>query len=76
MPLDAATSAVPAVPSAVPAPSAEVINPPPLHLPSANAVLELADGTRYEGISFGAAGKSIAGECVFQTGQYQHSNLD
>ncbi|KAG5641186.1 hypothetical protein DXG03_005797 [Asterophora parasitica] len=31
-------------------------------------VLELADGSAYRGISFGAEGKSIAGECVFQTG--------
>ena len=31
-------------------------------------VLELADGTEYQGISFGAEGKSISGECVFQTG--------
>ncbi|THH14748.1 hypothetical protein EW146_g5629 [Bondarzewia mesenterica] len=33
-----------------------------------DAVLELADGTVSGGISFGAEGKSIAGECVFQTG--------
>ena len=33
-----------------------------------NAVLELSDGSAFEGISFGAPGKSIAGECVFQTG--------
>ncbi|KAG6902396.1 hypothetical protein C0995_000601 [Termitomyces sp. Mi166 len=31
-------------------------------------VLELADGSAFRGISFGAEGKSIAGECVFQTG--------
>lgn len=31
-------------------------------------VLELADGTAFEGFSFGAPGKSISGECVFQTG--------
>ncbi|PWN91267.1 putative URA2-multifunctional pyrimidine biosynthesis protein [Acaromyces ingoldii] len=31
-------------------------------------VLELVDGTAYRGISFGAPGKSISGECVFQTG--------
>jgi carbamoyl-phosphate synthase/aspartate carbamoyltransferase len=35
----------------------------------ADAVLELYDGTLYPGISFGAPGKSIAGECVFQTGK-------
>ncbi|KAF8840122.1 carbamoyl-phosphate synth [Paxillus ammoniavirescens] len=33
-----------------------------------DAVLELSDGTAYRGISFGAEEKSIAGECVFQTG--------
>ncbi|OSD00398.1 carbamoyl-phosphate synth [Trametes coccinea BRFM310] len=33
-----------------------------------DSVLELADGTAFRGISFGAEGKSIAGECVFQTG--------
>lgn len=31
-------------------------------------VLELADGTVYQGYSFGCPGKSISGECVFQTG--------
>ncbi|EMD35866.1 carbamoyl-phosphate synthase [Gelatoporia subvermispora B] len=35
---------------------------------SKEAVLELADGTAFRGISFGAEGKSVAGECVFQTG--------
>ncbi|KAG8945336.1 hypothetical protein FRC04_000871 [Tulasnella sp. 424] len=39
-----------------------------VQLPSANSLLELADGSKYEGISFGATGKSVAGECVFQTG--------
>ncbi|KAI0259196.1 class I glutamine amidotransferase-like protein, partial [Gloeopeniophorella convolvens] len=33
-----------------------------------DAVLELVDGTAFRGISFGAQDKSIAGECVFQTG--------
>ena len=33
-----------------------------------DAVLELADGIAFRGISFGAEGKSVAGECVFQTG--------
>lgn len=31
-------------------------------------VLELADGTVYQGYGFGALGKSVSGECVFQTG--------
>lgn len=35
---------------------------------SLDAVLELSDGTAYRGISFGAEEKSVAGECVFQTG--------
>jgi len=34
---------------------------------SERGILELEDGTRFEGVSFGAE-KSIAGECVFQTG--------
>lgn len=33
-------------------------------------VLELADGTSYTGVSFGAEGKSVSGECVFQTGEH------
>ena len=39
--------------------------------PSENgdAVLELNDGSAYQGISFGASGRSVAGECVFQTGE-------
>ncbi|GAA6035223.1 hypothetical protein JCM8097_006426 [Rhodosporidiobolus ruineniae] len=35
--------------------------------PTSRMLLELADGSAYEGYSFGAD-KSIAGECVFQTG--------
>jgi carbamoyl-phosphate synthase/aspartate carbamoyltransferase len=34
----------------------------------ADAILELSDGSTYRGIGFGAEGKSVAGECVFQTG--------
>ncbi|KAJ6482083.1 hypothetical protein C8R47DRAFT_583427 [Mycena vitilis] len=33
-----------------------------------DAVLELSDGSAFRGISFGAQGKSVSGECVFQTG--------
>lgn len=33
-------------------------------------ILEFEDGTAYRGVSFGAEGKSISGECVFQTGAY------
>lgn len=32
-------------------------------------LLELTDGSAYEGYSFGAE-KSISGECVFQTGEF------
>ena len=42
----------------------------PTAAPSANKmVLELVDGTAFQGFSFGAKGKSVSGECVFQTGQ-------
>lgn len=34
-----------------------------------DAVLELQDGSAFKGISFGAEARSVAGECVFQTGQ-------
>ena len=34
-------------------------------------VLELADGNAFQGFSFGAKGKSISGECVFQTGELE-----
>ncbi|KAJ6510119.1 isoaspartyl dipeptidase-like protein [Mycena vitilis] len=33
-----------------------------------DAVLELSDGSAFRGISFGAQGKSVSGEFVFQTG--------
>lgn len=32
-------------------------------------VLEMVDGSAFQGFSFGAKGKSISGECVFQTGK-------
>jgi carbamoyl-phosphate synthase/aspartate carbamoyltransferase len=38
---------------------------------ASDAVLELGDGSAYSGISFGAPGKSVAGECVFQTGKFK-----
>ena len=41
-----------------------------------DAVLELSDGTAYRGISFGAEGKSVAGECVFQTGEQVSMSSD
>ncbi|KZT01847.1 carbamoyl-phosphate synthase [Laetiporus sulphureus 93-53] len=47
---------------------APVVTPSPDARPALEAVLELADGTAFRAISFGAEGKSVAGECVFQTG--------
>lgn len=47
-------------------PVLDVRNPLPQ---SSEAVLELEDGTAYRGRNFGAEGKSISGECVFQTGK-------
>lgn len=38
-------------------------------------VLELADGSAFRGISFGAEGKSVAGECVFQTGMLVQASV-
>ncbi|KAF8590407.1 carbamoyl-phosphate synth [Ramaria rubella] len=57
--------------SAEPAPP--VTAPPVIAKDSAlttplEATLELGDGTVFRGVSFGAEGKSVAGECVFQTG--------
>jgi hypothetical protein len=56
-------------PNGIPAPP---IAAPRLHANDTqnapDAVLELLDGTAFCGISFGALGKSVAGECVFQTG--------
>ena len=46
-----------------------VLRPRPTGLPSDDAVLVLADGTAFYGASFGAPGKSVSGECVFQTGK-------
>src|ERR1700733_2512559 len=37
--------------------------------PPVDAILELGDGSTFRGIGFGAEGKSVAGECVFQTGK-------
>ncbi|KAG8993412.1 hypothetical protein FRB94_010815 [Tulasnella sp. JGI-2019a] len=65
-----ATSANAAAPLAAPVPMPVIRAPltPGANLSFTGSVLELADGTRYEGISFGASGKSVSGECVFQTG--------
>lgn len=60
------------VPNGIPAPP---VTAPSLQTsesqPTLDAVLELADGTAFRGISFGAQGKSVSGECVFQTGTPQ-----
>jgi carbamoyl-phosphate synthase/aspartate carbamoyltransferase len=56
-------------PNGIPAPA---IAPPHILVSETenapDAVLELIDGSAFSGISFGAQGKSVAGECVFQTG--------
>ncbi|KAI8993613.1 hypothetical protein BDB01DRAFT_715931 [Pilobolus umbonatus] len=54
----------PRSPSAPPRPTAALENPKDV----TTAALVLKDGSSYQGISFGAESKSIAGECVFQTG--------
>ena len=56
------------VPSRAPSPAPPATSAPIGHEASSTMVLELADKTEYRGISFGAEGKSISGECVFQTG--------
>ncbi|KAG0253856.1 hypothetical protein BG011_006118, partial [Mortierella polycephala] len=66
------------MPSQVRPSSAQAVNPmpcPPVTAPPCDqteaytvATLVLQDGSSYQGISFGAEAKSIAGECVFQTG--------
>lgn len=38
-------------------------------------LLELADGSVYKGFGFGATGKSVSGECVFQTGPLSSLSL-
>ncbi|KAJ3011442.1 hypothetical protein HKX48_006837 [Thoreauomyces humboldtii] len=54
--------------SAVATPSAPVTCAPIGSPDPTIATLVLADGTAYQGYSFGAEKQSIAGECVFQTG--------
>ena len=56
------------VPSRAPSPAPPATTVPVGQEPTGTMVLELSDGTEYQGISFGAEGKSISGECVFQTG--------
>jgi carbamoyl-phosphate synthase/aspartate carbamoyltransferase len=41
-----------------------------------DGLLELIDGSAFQGISFGAEGKSVTGECVFQTGKLRASYDD
>ena len=56
------------VPSRAPSPAPPVTLAPVGHEHAPRMVLELADKTELQGISFGAEGKSVSGECVFQTG--------
>jgi carbamoyl-phosphate synthase/aspartate carbamoyltransferase len=39
-----------------------------------DGLFELLDGSAFRGISFGAEGKSVTGECVFQTGKLRASS--
>ena len=54
------------------APGVPPLRPPLPSIPTGgqnnDAVLVLADGSAFYGTSFGAQGKSVSGECVFQTG--------
>lgn len=56
------------VPSRAPSPAPPVTLAPVGHEDAPKMVLELADKSEFQGISFGAEGKSVSGECVFQTG--------
>ncbi|WFD32241.1 Carbamoyl-phosphate synthase [Malassezia sp. CBS 17886] len=56
------------VPSRAPSPAPPATSAPVGSEAGSTVILELADGTEYQGISFGAEGKSVSGECVFQTG--------
>ncbi|WFD01455.1 Carbamoyl-phosphate synthase [Malassezia obtusa] len=56
------------VPSRAPSPALPATSNPVGQDSASPMVLELSDGTEFQGISFGAEGKSISGECVFQTG--------
>ena len=67
--------ALPRMPSAYANMPASPVTAPPMsdhEKAYLDGILELIDGTAYRGFSFGAEGKSIAGECVFQTGKSNH----
>ena len=55
-------------------PSSE-LPPVSVNIQSPDRILQLADGSIFSGISFGAEGRGVAGECVFQTGK-QPSQYD
>ena len=61
-------SALVDVPSRSPSPAPPAASAPLGQHAASPMMIELADGTEYQGISFGAEGKSISGEVVFQTG--------
>ncbi|KAF8631665.1 hypothetical protein AX17_005066 [Amanita inopinata Kibby_2008] len=68
MPIRPSLSRTPSILAGQPA---DPVTPPSAHDnddATVDGVLELADGSALRGISFGAEGKSVAGECVFQTG--------
>jgi carbamoyl-phosphate synthase/aspartate carbamoyltransferase len=41
-----------------------------------DGVLELSDGSAFRGVSFGAEGRSVTGECIFQTGKSRAAYLN
>lgn len=69
VPISLARPALSRAASGMPAPPVTARLVQSTESPTTDAVLELVDGTAFRGISFGAEGKSIAGECVFQTGE-------
>lgn len=61
--------------SRLPSPAPPATSAPVIGNQDTDMVLELADGTALRGVSFGAQGKSISGECVFQTGEHPSPRL-
>lgn len=62
--------------SRVASPSAPATSAPLSGARGGDMVLELEDGGAFKGIGFGAEGKSISGECVFQTGKHAHECIE
>jgi len=60
----------PFLPQPTHAMSSGLSSPTSVNIPSPDCTLCLADGSVFSGISFGTEGKSVAGACVFQTGEH------